>query len=283
MIRAGWERLQRVPLVRLVRDVASRSGRENGGQMAAALTYYAFLSIFPLLLLALSVAGFALSGNEVAQRRWVERLTSAIPGLGDLIERNLRAVVEGRTAGGILAALGLLWSGMGIVGAARTSLARIWRRPMAQNPFLLRLRTLAALAALGLVALASVAGTGFLAGLGGREGWGLALRVLGIAAAAAVDIGFFLLAYRLLTPGPGPTFAVLLPGAALMAVGWTGLKLASTWYVARVVARATAIYGSFAAVIGVLAILNVAAQLFVYGAVLSAVLAERRGGRVDAP
>lgn len=283
MIRAGWERLQRVPLVRLVRDVASRSGRENGGQMAAALTYYAFLSIFPLLLLALSVAGFALSGNEVAQRRWVERLTSAIPGLGDLIERNLRAVVEGRTAGGILAALGLLWSGMGIVGAARTSLARIWRRPMAQNPFLLRLRTLAALAALGLVALASVAGTGFLAGLGGREGWALALRVLGIAAAAAVDIGFFLLAYRLLTPGPGPTFAVLLPGAALMAVGWTGLKLASTWYVARVVARATAIYGSFAAVIGVLAILNVAAQLFVYGAVLSAVLAERRGGRVDAP
>lgn len=283
MIRAGWERLQRVPLVRLVRDAASRSGRENGGQVAAALTYYAFLSIFPLLLLALSVAGFALSGDEVAQRRWVERLTGAIPGLGDLIERNLRAVVEGRTAGGILAALGLLWSGMGIVGAARTSLARIWRRPMAQNPFLLRLRTLAALAALGLVALASVAGTGFLAGLGGREGWALALRVPGIAAAAAVDIGFFLLAYRLLTPGPGPTFAVLLPGAALMAVGWTGLKLAGTWYVARVVARATAIYGSFAAVIGVLAILNVAAQLFVYGAVLSAVLAERRGGRVNAP
>ena len=283
MIRAGWERLQRVPLVRLVREVASRSGRENGGQMAAALTYYAFLSIFPLLLLALSVAGFALSGDEAAQQRWLERLTSAIPGLGDLIERNLRAVVEGRTAGGILAVLGLLWSGMGIVGAARTSLARIWRRPMAQNPFLLRLRTLAALAALGLVAIASAAGTGFLAGLGGREGSALALRVLGIVAAAAVDTGSFLLAYRLLTPGPGPAFAVLLPGAALMAVGWTGLKLAGTWYVARVVARATAIYGSFAAVIGILAILNVAAQLFVYGAVLSAVLAERRGERVDAP
>lgn len=246
--------------------------------MAAALTYYAFVSIFPLLLLALSVIGFLLSGNETAQREWTTRLTGSIPGLGDLIARNIRAVVDGRATAGVVALFGLLWSGMGIVGAARTSLARILRLPRASNPFLMRLRTLGALGALSVVALASVTATGLLAGVGGGAGLGVAVRAAGILGAAVIDTGSFLLSYRVLAPGSGPSFGTLLPGAIVMATGWTGLKLAGAWYAARVVGRASAVYGGFGAVIGILAILNITAQLFVYGAVLSAVLAERRRG-----
>jgi inner membrane protein YhjD len=268
----------RLRVVQLLRAVAERNGQENGGQIAAALTYYAFVSIFPLMLLALSVIGFVLSGDEAAQQEWAARLAGSIPGLGDLIARNITAIVEGRTAAGVVALLGLLWAGMGIVGAARTALSRIFRRALSANPILSRMRTLGALAILGVVALGSVTITGLLAGLGGEAGIGLIVRIAGILGAAAVDLGFFLLAYLVLTPGHGPRPATLLPGAIVMAAGWTGLKLAGSWYAARVVARATAIYGTFAAVIGILAILNIAAQLFVAGAVLSAVLAERRSG-----
>ncbi|HZD79524.1 MAG TPA: YihY/virulence factor BrkB family protein [Actinomycetota bacterium] len=277
--RALWEQVQRIRAVDLVRAVGHRSGENNGGQMAAALTYYAFLSLFPLLLLALSVIGYLLKDDPTAQREWVNRLAGSVPGLGSIIASNMRAVVEGRATAGAIGLAGLLWAGMGMVGGARTTLARIFRLPRASNPVLKRFRTVGALAALGVVALGSVSVTGFLAGLGSEAGVGLAVRALGIAGAAAVDLGFFLLAYRVLAPGSGPSYPYLVPGALLMAAGWTGLKLAGAWYAARVISRASAIYGTFAAVIGVLAIFNIAAQLFVYGAELCAVMSERRHER----
>ncbi len=279
-MRALWERLLRLPPVDVARAVASRSGGDNGGQMAAALTYYAFVSLFPLLLLALSVIGFLLSGNETAQREWVTRLTASVPGLGSIIARNIRSVVDGRATAGVVALFGLLWTGMGMVGAARTSLARIFGLPRASNVVVKRLRTVGALAALGVVALGSITATGLLAGLGSETGPGLAIRVAGIAMAAVIDAGFFLLTYRILAPGRGPPYRFLLPGAAVMALGWTGLKIAGAWYAARVISRASAIYGTFGAVIGILAIFNIAAQLFVYGAELCVVLGERRRPKV---
>jgi hypothetical protein len=61
------------------------------------------------------------------------------------------------------------------------------------------------------------------------------------------------------------------------AVGWTVLKLLGTWYVTRVVGNATAVYGTFGTVVGVLALLYLASRVFLYGAELNAVLLEQRG------
>ncbi len=264
----------------LVRAVARRARNDEGRLLAAALTYSAFISLFPLVLLAMSVIGFLLAGNPEAVQEWVDRLTGTIPGLGPLIGRNLQAVVDGRAETGILGLLGLLWTGMGLVRSARSALARIFRRSREGILFERRGRALAALGGLGMLALASIAATATLAGVGGDGGIGLVLRVVGTAGTAAVDLAFSLVAYRVLTPGPGPSYRDLLPGAIVLVVGWTALKLAGAWYASLVVARATAVYGALAGAIGILAVLAIAARLFVYGAELSAVLVEDRRASV---
>jgi uncharacterized BrkB/YihY/UPF0761 family membrane protein len=135
-----------------------------------------------------------------------------------------------------------------------------------------RVRALATMAALGLLGLWSTALTGLATGWSG----GIAFRLLGIALGAVVDLGFFLVTYRSLTPRGGPALRDHLPGAVAMAVGWSGLKVAGSWYGVRVVARARALYGTVGAVFGLLALLSLAVRFFLYGAELSAVQLERR-------
>lgn len=95
---------------------------------AAGITYYAFLSLFPLLLVGLSVVGFILAGDARAQAEWAARLAGSVPGLGPLIGENLDALVSARAATGIAGLAGLLWSGAGIVRASGSALSRVLDR-----------------------------------------------------------------------------------------------------------------------------------------------------------
>lgn len=262
---------------RLALTVHRRASEDSVGTLSAALTYSAFLSLFPLILLGLSAIGFLLAGDRAAQREWVERLTGTIPGLGPLVGRNIVAVIDGRAATGVVGLLGAAWTATGLGQAAQHALGLIFRTA-SRGGVRRRLRSFATTTGLGVLALASIALTGLAAGWRGAGAVAVVLRALGIAAGVVIDLGFFLVAYRSLTPGRGPVLLEHLPGAALTTVGWTALKLAGSLYTLRVVGRTTALYGTVGAVFGLLAVLHVATRLFLYGAELSAVLIERRRG-----
>lgn len=260
---------------KLLVAVHRRGGADGAGTLGAALTYQTFLSLFPLVLLGLSAVGFLLAGNTAQQADWTRRFTGAIPGLASLVGRNLKAAVDGRFGTGALGLIGVAWTGGALSSAAAGALGRIFRTPPASgtaDAVRRRARALATMAGLGLLGLASTVLTGLATGWSGNP----ALRLLGIALGVAVDLGFFLVAYRSLTPPGGPAFRDHLPGAVAMTAGWTGLKVAGSWYAVRVVARARALYGTVGAVFGLLAVLSLAVRLFLYGAELSAVLLERR-------
>jgi YihY family inner membrane protein len=259
--------------VLLGKEVHRRASLDGLGTLAAALTYSAFLSLLPLVLLGLSVAGFLLAGDPGRQASWRAHLTGSIPGLAPLIGRNLTAVVDGRIGTGIVGLIGVVWTASGLASSASHALGLVFRtaRP---GPVRRRLDALASMAGLGALGLVSIAITSFATGWNASDAIGVSLRVLGVAAGFAVDLGFFLAVYRALTPGRGPSFRGHLPGAALMAFGWTLLKLAGSWYTIRVATHATALYGTVGGVFGLLAILSIAARIFLYGAELSAVLAE---------
>ncbi|MBI2237542.1 MAG: YihY/virulence factor BrkB family protein [Actinobacteria bacterium] len=260
---------------KLALSVHRRASEDSVGTLAAALTYSAFLSLFPLVLLGLSAVGFLLAGDRAAQREWVDRLSGAIPGLGPLVGRNIEAVVDGRAGTGVVGLLGAVWTATGLGQAAQEALGRIFRTA-SRGAVRRRFRSFATTGGLGVLALASVALTGLAAGWRGGGAVAVVLRALGIAAGVVIDLGFFLVAYRSLTPGRRPGLLEHLPGAALTAAGWTTLKLAGSLYTLRVVGRATALYGTVGAVFGLLAVLHLATRLFLYGAELSAVLMERR-------
>ena len=261
-------------ILRLASAVHRRYGEDSAGYLASAVAYHAFLSLFPLMLLGLAVVGFLLANDAHAQAEWVDRLSQSVPGLQDLIGDSLRVVVRQRTGAGLIALIGLAWTGIGLVEAAGHALGKVFRVPEYGSFLRKKLWSIGSLLALGLLALVATGLTGLAASFNLEGAIAVVLAVGAMALGFVLDFGVFLLGYRILIQRRGPPLRRLWKGALLAAAGWTVLKLVGAWLVGRVVANAAAVYGSFAAVIGVLFLLHLGSRLFLYGAELNAVLIE---------
>jgi membrane protein len=268
------EKLKNSPVIRTAQAVSDRYAQDSGGYMSAAIAYYGFLSLFPLLLLALSIVGFLLAGRPGVQQNVTERIAEAVPGLTAVIGNSLDRLVRVRAGVGIVALAGLLWTGMGVAGAARNALRRVFRQPLplgiVQDKVWLLIKTIG----LGTLALLATGLAGLLGGAEAGGPAGIALLIVVPVVTLALDFAMFLTAYRTLMKGR-PAWGGLVPGAVFAAVGWTVLKLVGAWYASRTVAGSSEVYGAFATTVGVLVLLYLSGRLFVYGAELNAVLMER--------
>jgi membrane protein len=267
--------MQAKQIARTAKAVTDRYARDSGGYMSAAIAYYGFLSLFPLLLLGLSVAGFVLAGRPYLQARVAAEIARAVPGLEGLIGGRIETFIGARAGVGLIGLVSLLWTGTGVAGAARNSLRRIFRQPLPEGIWEDKARLVMKTVGLGILALAATALAGATGGLEAGGPVGVALLILVPLVVFALDFALFLISYRTLMRGRA-RWDRLVPGALFAAVGWTLLKLLGTWYVTRVVGNASAVYGTFATTIGVLVLLYLAARLFLYGAELNAVLWEQR-------
>ena len=258
---------QRGPIP-LIRAVITRAGDRDAGTLAAALTYQALLSIVPVVLLAGAVVGFVFADDPERAARWVREITATIPGLEEILGTNVQALIDARVQAGLIALAVLAWTGSSLAGRAAHALAKMFG--LVERPWYgKRLWALLELVVLGVAVLAGIGLTALTATGAGP---------LPFVAAATLDLVLALLLYVVLTPRGGPSWRGHLPGAIAFTVAWVLLKTFGAWYVDVVVTRASAIYGTIAAVFGLLAILSIASSAFVHGAALSAVWAERGHG-----
>ncbi len=250
--------------------------------MAAAIAYFGFLSLFPILLLALSVVGFLLAGEPDMQAQATEALTNAVPGLGPAIGENIASLVNSRAATGIVGLLGLLFAGLRVVDSATVATSRIFRVKDDANFLKQKLRSFAALVGLGLLSLLGAA-AGAIVGVNLSGLVAFLVGLAGTALSLLLDTVLFLVAYRVLTAKLGPPWRELWPGALLAGAGWTALKIFGSTYVASQVANARGVYGSLASVIAVMIYFYLAGRLYVYGAELNAVRYEIEGSHAGEP
>ena len=263
-------------VVVVAKGVQKRYKDDSARYMASAITYFGFLSLFPLLLLGFSVTGFLLAGNPEFQGRIVDRIAETVPGIAPLLGENLDALQEGRAATGVIGLIGLVWSGMGVIQACRHALGRIFRRPAPDSILKLKFNSFGSLLGLGALALGAATVAGFAGGARGDDAIAVVMKIAGGIVAFGLDVVLFLVAYRVLTRGRGPSWGSMLPGALLGAAGWLFLKIAGSWYASRTMSSASEIYGTFAATLGVLVLIYLASRLFLYGAELNAVLMEEK-------
>lgn len=275
------DRLRRLPVIGTAIRVQERYVEDAADALAASIGFFGFLSLFPLLALILSVVGFVLGGDIAARARAIDLVTDSVPALSSL------AGGDGQVADAItyiaekpgrflsFGTIGLALAGMRIASGAQQASAVVFRR---ERPTGLpaRLEQVQAMVVVGLVAVAGAA-VGGSVGVDLSDGAErLALSLLGIVLAYAIDTALFLLAYRLFTPGPGPAWRTLLPGALLAAAGWLALKLLGAVYVASQATSAQNNYGALGSIIALLVLLYLAGRLYLYGAELAALL-----GHVD--
>src|SRR5581483_3459715 len=227
---------------------------DQGTYLAAQITYYGFVALFPLLLLLATILGYALHGNPHLQHKVLDSALVQFPVIGDQITANIRSF-HGSVAGLVIGILGCVYGGLGIVQAAQTMLNKVWGVPRNSRPDPLRarLRSLLLLAFGG----ASVIATTVLSALGAAaDAYGASLggsvRALVTAAAIALNVTLFIVAFKVLTARP-VSIREIRAGAVAAAVTWQALQLAGTLLLGHELKGATATYGLFALVRGLLA------------------------------
>jgi uncharacterized BrkB/YihY/UPF0761 family membrane protein len=177
--------------------VVKKYGEDQAGQRAALLAYYGFFSLFPLLLVAVTVIGFVLQGHADLGQRVVDSAVAQFPVVGDEISGTVsQSRLRGSGAALVVGLALTLWGGLGVAEAAQSAMNGIWNVPRRRYPsFLLRrLRGLAWLVILGggLLLASVVSGVAAAA----DTAWSGAA---GVAASTLVNMLLFLIGFRVLT------------------------------------------------------------------------------------
>jgi membrane protein len=249
--------------------VLKKFSDDQAGGLAALIAYYAFFSLFPLLLVFVTVLGYVLQGHPDAQRSISNSVLGQFPIIGKEITGH---ELHGRAISLVIGIAGSLWAGLGVTQAAQNAFDKVWAVPIKERGDFLdkRLRGFALVTSLGLLFLISSIVSGLvIGGLGGV--W---TKIGGIALSMALNVAMFAAAFRLLTTATVPT-RCLWRGVVVAAVLWELLQLAGGFYVNHVIRHATNTYGLFATVIGLLAWLHLGAQGTLYAAEINVVLTRR--------
>jgi YihY family inner membrane protein len=262
---------QRKPGLGFIAAVIKKFGEDQAGQLAALISYYGFFSLFPLLLVFVTVLGFVLQGNPAAQQSVLHSTLRQFPIIGDELQRNIHSL-KGSGVGLAIGLVGSLLAGMGITGAAQNAFNQVWHVPHKDRPNFLtsRLRGLGLLLVLGVLAIVSTAA----AGLVTSGGHSAPAVIGGVLVAFVVNLALFFTAFRLLTASEVDT-RDLLPGVLLGALLWQILQHVGGYYVEHVVRHAKETSGLFAFVLGLLAWLYLGGQVTLLAAEVNVVKARR--------
>ena len=244
---------------------------DRGGYLAALITYYGFLSLFPLLLLLSTILNFVLAGDVHLQQRVLNSALGQFPIVGSQL-RDPRGV-SGSGVGLVIGILGTLYGGLGIGQAFQYAMNTIWRVPINSrpNPLKSRGRSLLLLVVGGLLTL----GTTVLSALGSSASAygatvGVGIKVALIAAALAVNAAVFTLAFKVAT-ARDLTIREIAPGAIGAALSWQILQTFGTVYIGHVVKHSSVTNSIFALVLGLIAWIYLEALVVVFAAEYNAV------------
>lgn len=272
-IRAVDRTQQRRPWLGYPVAVAKKFGDDQAGNLAALVAYFAFASLFPLLLVLVTVLDIVLKGDPALAAKVSDSAFAQFPVIGPELSRNVHAFHA--TGPALVIGLVLMFlGGRGVANAMQNALNTVWGVPMERRPGfpwnLLRSIGQVLVIGLGLIITTTLSGI--------AAGASLLPSPAGTAAAVVVsyglNIGVFWAAFRLGTAGE-ITGRELFPSALLAAATWQVLLLLGGYIVGHQVAHSQSLYGVFGIVLGLLAWLYLQAQFTLYA--IEASVVRRRG------
>ena len=249
--------------------VNKKYGDDRGGYLAALITYYGFLSIFPLLLAFFTVVAYTLPPHGDTVKSLTRHLGS-YPIIGMAITNLAQNSLHGSVVALIVGLLGLVWGAQGLAQTLQFSMQEVWSIPGKDRPgFVPRLvKGFEWYATFGIGFLTST----FVSSLGSVLNWGPAGPFLAALPALVINVGLFVVSFRVLSP-KDVTARQLLPGATFAGFIWTVLTTVGISLLKQM-SHANALYGSFAGTLGLLAFLYLAARITLYAAEANVVAAK---------
>jgi membrane protein len=273
-VNASWLALKRRrPGIEHAARAYQHYKANRGDHLAAAITYFSFLALFPLILLGVSVAGFVFVHSPDLQQRLFNSISANLPGtFGTTVRDTINDAVRNRTSVGIVGLAGFALAGLGWIANLRTAIETVWGVPAkSRNLFVAKGADALVLLGLGVGAAVSVALTaGGTAASGqvlkwlnldGVTGMGTLAAVIGVLLAI---LGSMLLFGWLIIRLPAIHLSrrTTVRTALLAAVGFEVLKVVGAYYIARVTkSPAVAAIGP---VVGILVWIDLVSRYLLY-------------------
>ena len=278
VLHLGW---WRTDLQLLAKRSVSEFLDDHCAQLAASMSYYVFFSLFPLAILAVSVAGVLLT-DDALRERVVDELFNLLPsGAGkEDLEALIDPIASGRSAVGVVSILGLMWAATGMMSALRFSLDTAWdlefRRPFVRG----KLVDLGLVLGVGGLLTISIGATAVLQvgrdvsdsvadslGPFGAEATGF-FRVIAVLVPFLLTWTTFTIIYKVV-PSVTTRIRDVVGGALVAALLFEALKHGFAFYL-RNFSNYDAVYGSLGAAIALLFFVYLAACVVLFGAEIAA-------------
>jgi YihY family inner membrane protein len=251
--------------------VIKKYGDDNGGVLVSNLAYSAFVSLFPLLLVLVTILGLIASIDATFKMDVLNAVAGQVPLIGNQLTGNVHQLKRSSVIGLIVGVAGLIWGSAGLAQAGLFTMEQVWNLPGPARPGYAQRLGRAGLF-LCLLGGGVIVTTG-LASLTTYLHSGLAFKIPLELLTAAFNVGMYIGAFRALTPKGVPTRS-LLPGAVTGGILWTVLQVLGTWLIHHYLHSDT-VYGVFGTVLGLLAWIYIAVEITVYSAEINVVLNRR--------
>ncbi|MDB5175788.1 MAG: ribonuclease [Candidatus Saccharibacteria bacterium] len=271
-IRNGIDALQRKhPALGFPYAVIKKYGEDEAGYQAALLTYYAFLAIFPLLLVLTTVLGLVAAHNQELQNTVLKGLNEYFPALGGQLAAKIGTINKS----GIALVVGViftLYGARGVADAFRHGVNKIWHIPRVKRDgfpkSLFKSLSIILLGGSGFL-LAAISST-----YAGSAGTGVVFHVLALAVNVIILFGLFTFLLKISLPGR-VTFRDTKAGAVTAALGVVLLQFVGGAIVRSQLRNLDALYSSFAVPLGLLFWLYLQAQVLYYSIEIAAVRSQK--------
>ncbi|HEY2794461.1 MAG TPA: YihY/virulence factor BrkB family protein [Micromonosporaceae bacterium] len=273
----GVDRLQQ-RFVAYPTAVLIKFSQDGAGGLASMMTYYAFVSIFPLFLVISTVLGYVLRSHIGLEQRLVHSALVEFPVVGPQLKSTGLA---GNPYVLVISFVVSVWGAQGVARAVQNAFNTVWSVPYADRPSF----GATILRSLGLIGvmIVTILATGLLSGVGSLSGsLDIALRVIAFLVSVAITIGGFMLGFRLAMARLVP-WHEFVRSAIAAALIWQGLLAAASLLVAHDVRHATELYGTFGVVLGLLAWLHLQSVLTLLAVEADVVRLRRLWPRSSAP
>jgi membrane protein len=243
--------------------VRKKFGDDQAGNLAALIAYYGFMSIFPLLLVLVTVLGIVLANSARLQQDVLNSALTEFPVIGAQLRGNIHSL--GRS--GVSLAVGLIGTFLGargVANAVQNAMNQVWEVPRHDRPGFpfSWLRSFGLIAVIGIAVIVTTGLSG-VSTWSGHTDFGAWARIGLVGVSLVVNIALFWLGLRVATASQVATRDLRM-GAVLAAVVWQVLQILGGYVVAHDLKHASSLYGTFGLVLGLLAWLYLQAQLTLY-------------------
>ncbi|HEX5395403.1 MAG TPA: YihY/virulence factor BrkB family protein [Candidatus Saccharimonadales bacterium] len=263
---------QRFKPVAFTAAVIKKYSEDDGGRLAALITYYGFLSLFPLLLVATSLIHILLTNNQELQDRIINGITDYFPSISPALQTS----IQGFHSSGLALLLGILFTLYGARGGAaaiRFAFNQIWQVPKKDRlgfPQSIINSFLIIFVGGGGLILAAVL-SGYAAGLNHTH----AYKLIPFAISYGILIGIFYLVFSLGISSTEPSRKDLLVSALAAATGAQILQIIGGYLVSHQLQHLSSLYGTFAVVLGLFFWIYLQAQILLLATSAGAVRSKR--------